>query len=103
MAISKTNILEVTLNISPIDPIKGGITAPPETAMIINPEISLLLSGYFSTVREKIRGKIRQDQTKGQHALPLIGSCGAMRFANCALRVEEDSPGYASLLPSYAL
>lgn len=35
-----------------------GIIAPPETAMIISPDISLALSGYSFTVKEKINGKI---------------------------------------------
>lgn len=36
----------VILKISAITPTSGGMTAPPETAMIISPEISLALSGY---------------------------------------------------------
>ena len=57
-AATRTKALAVTVEISAIQPIKGGNTAPPETAMIINPEISLALSGYFSMVREKTSGKI---------------------------------------------
>ena len=40
-----------------IPPISNGIKAPPETAIIISPEISLLLAGNFSTAIEKTRGK----------------------------------------------
>jgi hypothetical protein len=39
-------------------PKRMGIKAPPMIAVIINPEISLLLSGNASTVMEKISGKI---------------------------------------------
>lgn len=39
-------------------PITSGITAPPETAIISNPEISLARSAIFSSEREKIMGKI---------------------------------------------
>ncbi len=39
-------------------PISKGITAPPEIAIIINPEISFALSGSFSTAMEKTNGKI---------------------------------------------
>jgi hypothetical protein len=35
-----------------------GITAPPEIAIIISPEISFVLAGYFSTVIENTSGKI---------------------------------------------
>lgn len=38
------------------NPIIGGITAPPTTAMIIKPEISLALFGSLLIVREKING-----------------------------------------------
>src|SRR4030043_1138799 len=43
---------------SPIHPTSRGITAPPQIAIIIKPDISLLLSGYFPIVIEKIRGQI---------------------------------------------
>ena len=54
----RIDIPTATLLISLTQPIINGIRAPPETAIIIRPEISLLLLGYFSTVMEKTRGKI---------------------------------------------
>lgn len=45
-------------DISETNPISGGITAPPETAIIIKPEISFARSGNLPTVIEKINGKI---------------------------------------------
>ncbi len=39
-------------------PIINGITAPPDIAIIISPEISFERAGYFSTVIEKTRGNI---------------------------------------------
>jgi hypothetical protein len=41
-----------------IQPISNGITAPPEIAIIIKPEISLIRVGYFSTVIENTSGKM---------------------------------------------
>ena len=41
-----------------IPPIINGTTAPPDMAIIIRPEISLLRVGYFSTVIAKTNGKI---------------------------------------------
>jgi hypothetical protein len=43
---------------SDILPTRGGIKAPPDTAMIINPEISLERLGYLFTVITKIRGNM---------------------------------------------
>jgi hypothetical protein len=54
----RTDILAVMLILSLNHPMMGGISPPPETAMIINPEISFALSGYFPTVIEKISGNI---------------------------------------------
>lgn len=48
----------VILNKSEIPPTTGGMIAPPETAIIIRPEISLARVGYFFTVRVKISGKM---------------------------------------------
>jgi hypothetical protein len=48
----------VILIMSAIIPTTGGMMAPPETAMIMSPEISLALSGYSFAVKEKINGKI---------------------------------------------
>ena len=42
-------------------PMRNGNTAPPEIAVIINPDISLDLSGIRSTAIEKINGKILAD------------------------------------------
>jgi len=39
-------------------PIKRGITAPPEIAIIIRPDISLLRVGYFSIAIENTSGQI---------------------------------------------
>lgn len=47
-----------TLEISPTQPITRGITAPPEIAIIISPDISLFLSGYLSTAIENTSGHI---------------------------------------------
>jgi len=42
----------------------------PETAMIMSPEISLALSGYSFTVKEKINGKILEaDKTDQKHKI----------------------------------
>ena len=46
---------------SVIFPTIGGINAPPETAIIIKPEISLARSAYLLTVKEKIKGNIFDD------------------------------------------
>lgn len=46
----------VVLKFLLIKPIIGGIKAPPETAIIIRPEISLDLSGILFTAIEKING-----------------------------------------------
>lgn len=48
----------VTPKLSPINPIIGGITAPPDTAIIINPEISFARSGKRSIDKENTNGKI---------------------------------------------
>ena len=45
-------------NIVLTNPITRGITAPPETAIISNPEISLARSGIFSSESEKMIGNI---------------------------------------------
>ena len=41
-----------------VSPTTKGKKAPPDIAIIIKPEISLLYSGFFSTAMLKIRGKI---------------------------------------------
>lgn len=46
---------------SEIFPTNGGIKAPPETAIIINPEISFALLLYFFTVSEYINGNRLDD------------------------------------------
>jgi len=51
-------MIEETPRASVNIPTIGGITAPPQTAKIINPEISLAYSGFLSIVRAKISGKI---------------------------------------------
>lgn len=48
----------VTPNKSVSLPTKGGINAPPDTAIIIKPEISLARCEYLLTVIENINGKI---------------------------------------------
>ena len=53
-----TIILVPTLNKSLIQPINKGKTAPPEPAIIINPEISFARVGNRSTVSEYINGKM---------------------------------------------
>ncbi|PGH38883.1 MAG: hypothetical protein CRN43_12420 [Candidatus Nephrothrix sp. EaCA] len=54
------------------------MTAPPETAIIISPEISLARAGYFSTVSEKIKGKTAAVEnpmaTKRTMATPSVGA-----------------------------
>lgn len=54
-----------------MNPIDGGMKAPPETAIIIKPEISFDLSGILLTATENIKGKrfpepnpIRKMETK---------------------------------------
>jgi len=54
----RIDIPKATLLRSLIQPISKGITAPPEIAIIIRPEISLVRVGYFSTVIEKTSGKM---------------------------------------------
>ena len=44
--------------ISAIIPVIGGITAPPTIAVIIRPDISLVLSGNVSIVIEKTSGNL---------------------------------------------
>lgn len=53
-----TIMLVATLDKSLIQPINKGKTAPPETAIIINPEISFARVGNRSTVSEYINGKM---------------------------------------------
>ena len=56
MATTKTIKLAVTPKLVLTQPIKGGKNAPPETAIIIKPEISFDRSGIFSSAIEKING-----------------------------------------------
>ena len=58
IAATRIKTLAVTLVISATHPIKGGMIAPPEMAIIIRPEISFARSGYFSTVNENMSGKM---------------------------------------------
>ena len=48
----------VIVNKSVIPPTTGGTNAPPDTAIIIRPEISLARSGYAFTVAVKMSGKM---------------------------------------------
>jgi len=54
-------MLEVTPYFCVRTPAMGGITAPPLTARITNPEISLAYAGLRSTVRANTRGKILEN------------------------------------------
>lgn len=52
------DIPKATELVSLTQPTISGITAPPDIAIIINPEISLLRTGNLSTVIEKTSGNI---------------------------------------------
>ena len=65
-------------------PINNGITAPPDTAMIINPEISLLLAGIFSTAIENTSGKMLAT------AIPMINTSPHAINADGMIRIATS-------------
>ena len=85
MTSTSTRKLASTPNVELINPIMGGITAPPAMAMTISPEISLTRAGSLSTEMAKMSGNRLAD--------PRPISKMATRVTSC----EGESSSYSML------